>query len=100
MMHPAGRWFSRWKSFLLRRVTDPPRSGAAAAQQPSAAASVQGSAKGWLRVLGAEQLLLHLRASACLDAMWRQSRLCEPVWKRDLLTAINRYAEFVQLMPA
>ena len=61
---------------------------------------VAGTAKGWLRVLQANQLLAHLRADAALDATWRQSRLASVVWKRDLLTAIERYAQFVQLMPA
>lgn len=61
---------------------------------------VQGTSHGWLRVLSADELLRHLRAHDALDATWRQSRLAAAVWQRDLLDAVHRYAEFVQLMPA
>ena len=61
---------------------------------------MEGSQRGWLRVLPAQDLLASLRADQALEALWRQSRLAEPVWARDLLPAIHRHAEFVQLMPA
>ena len=64
------------------------------------ASVIEGSARGWLKVLEAKQLLERLQANAALDALWRQSRLSPSVWERDLLQAIERYAEFVQLMPA
>lgn len=61
---------------------------------------LEGTERGWLRVLDAEELLRSLRAADALEAMWRQSRLAAVTWQRDLLPAIHRLAEFVQLMPA
>lgn len=65
--------------------------------RPVAVAGTQGN---WLRVLGAADLLAYLNAESALNAIWHQSHLAEVVWQRDLLAAIRRYAEFVQLMPA
>lgn len=98
-------WLGRITSRLSRkvRVQGPGTPDAALIVRPVATGDqlqVGGTAKGWLRVLQANQLLAHLRADAALDATWRQSRLASVVWKRDLLTAIERYAQFVQLMPA
>lgn len=61
---------------------------------------VAGSQPGWLRVLNAEQLLTLVQASKALKEIYRQSRQSQILWERDLMPAINRYAEFVQLMPA
>lgn len=61
---------------------------------------VAGSEPGWLRVLNAQQLLTTVQASKAIQEIWRQSRQSQEVWARDLLPAIYRYAEFVQLMPA
>lgn len=60
----------------------------------------QGQGGGWLKVLRAQDLLRLVQAGRALNAMWRQSRLSPAVWQRDLLPAVQRYAEFVQLMPA
>lgn len=62
--------------------------------------SVRGHADGWLRILVASDLLRLVHGGKVLDTMWRQSRLSQIVWERDLLPAVNRYAEYVQLMPA
>lgn len=61
---------------------------------------VAGSQPEWLRVLNAEQLLTLVQASKALKEIYRQSRQSQILWERDLLPAIYRYAEFVQLMPA
>jgi integrating conjugative element relaxase (TIGR03760 family) len=61
---------------------------------------VAGTEPGWLRVLTASQLLQCVKADKALAEIWRQSRQSEATWQRDLLPAIHRYAEFVQLMPA
>ncbi len=98
-------WLKRWRSVLPKAL------GRRGGQAPSAVEAlpspaapgpppVEGSQRGWLRVLPAQELLASLRADQALEALWRQSRLAEPVWARDLLPAIHRHAEFVQLMPA
>lgn len=61
---------------------------------------LQGSEPGWLKVATAEQLLDAVQAAPSMQHMLRQSRLAQSVWEQDLLPAIGRYAEFVQLMPA
>ncbi|GKS92660.1 MobH family relaxase [Acidovorax sp. SUPP2539] len=62
--------------------------------------AVEGSEQGWLRLLPADELLVCVNADKAMQDMWRQSRLAHSVWQRDLLPAIHRYAEMVQLMPA
>ncbi|GKT20010.1 TraI domain-containing protein [Acidovorax sp. SUPP2522] len=62
--------------------------------------AVEGSEQGWLRLLPADELLVCVNADKAMQDMWRQSRLAQSVWQRDLLPAIHRYAEMVQLMPA
>lgn len=62
--------------------------------------AVEGSEQGWLRLLPADELLACVNADKAMQDMWRQSRLAQSVWQRDLLPAIHRYAEMVQLMPA
>lgn len=61
---------------------------------------IAGSTPGWLRVLSAQQLLATVRAERAITQIWNQSRQSQAIWERDLLPAISRYAEFVQLMPA
>ncbi|MEG2265239.1 MAG: MobH family relaxase, partial [Acinetobacter sp.] len=61
---------------------------------------VAGTEPGWLRVCNAPDLLQCVKADKALAEIWRQSRQSDEVWQRDLLPAIHRYAEFVQLMPA
>lgn len=61
---------------------------------------VQGASSGWLRVLPSEELLQVVQADKALREIWRRTRLAQPVWQRDCLSAIHRYAEFVQLLPA
>lgn len=90
-----------------RRVTVAPTQAVTSAQElqsvvanGAARVDLEGTQRGWLRVQSSEQLLASLRASDALEALWRQSHLAQPVWQRDLLPAIHRHAEFVQLMPA
>ena len=61
---------------------------------------IAGSEPGWLRVLNAQQLLATVRAERAVNQIWNQSHQSQAIWERDLLPAIARYAEFVQLMPA
>ncbi len=51
-------------------------------------------------MLEAEQLLTTVQASRAIQEIWRKSNQSRETWERDLLPAIHRYAEFVQLMPA
>ena len=99
------RWIKRWDP----RSPRPASGGAPATAIPPRAAPdevnppmpvVRGHAEGWLRVLPATDLLRVVHGGKALDTMWRQSRLAQIVWERDLLPAVHRYAEFVQLMPA
>jgi integrating conjugative element relaxase (TIGR03760 family) len=60
----------------------------------------RGRVDGWLRVLRASDLLELVNSDRATEAMWRQSRLSSLVWRRDLLPALHRYADYVQLMPA
>ncbi|MFZ2825212.1 MobH family relaxase [Hydrogenophaga sp.] len=53
-----------------------------------------------MRILSAGDLLELVQSSRATEAMWRQSRLSSLVWRRDLQPALQRYAEYVQLMPA
>lgn len=80
----------------------PPSMATALAQQAPDLTwrDAQGSAEGWLRVLSAECLIGLVQGDKALKTMWVQSRLAAGVWQRDLLPAVHRYAELVQLMPA
>lgn len=88
---------------MLRKWLSPGQ-GTTTVQPPAATAPksilVAGTEPGWLRVLNAPDLLQCVKANKALAEIWRQSRQSEEVWHRDLLPAIHRYAEFVQLMPA
>ena len=63
-------------------------------------ADLEGSGAGWLRTASAATLLQAVHAADTLEHLKRQSRLAAPVWERDMLPAINAYAQLVQLMPA
>ncbi|QIL80317.1 DNA-binding domain-containing protein [Diaphorobacter sp. HDW4A] len=83
-----------------------PHPGASSVEVPSSVTPVEssiqiaGREQGWLRVLRAEDLIQMVQAQKAVRQMWHQSRLAQPVFERDLLPAIHRYAEYVQLMPA
>ena len=55
---------------------------------------------GWLRTLDAPALLQAVSAERVLPMMMKQSQLSVQTWRQDLLPAIERYAELVQLVPA
>ena len=55
---------------------------------------------GWLRTLDAPALLHAVSAERVLPMMMKQSQLSVQTWRQDLLPAIERYAELVQLVPA
>lgn len=99
------RWIKRWDprsprpaSGVAPATAIPPRAAPDEVNPPMPV--VRGHAEGWLRVLPATELLRVVHGGKALDTMWRQSRLAQIVWERDLLPAVHRYAEFVQLMPA
>lgn len=113
MSRATPTWLSRFKS-LLPGVSRPLRrsskaaAGLVSAGQPNAARgstsfkqiSIAGKEPGWLRVLEADDLIHLVQAQKAVRQMWHQSRLADAVFQRDLLPAIHRYAEYVQLMPA
>lgn len=102
------RWVKRWDPRSPRPiplVTTTPPTIAAKVQSLTAdltkkSVECRASKDGWLRILRAEDLLELVQGAKAMDAMWRQSRLSATVWQRDLLPAVHRYAEYVQLMPA
>jgi integrating conjugative element relaxase (TIGR03760 family) len=61
---------------------------------------VAGSQPQWLRVLDAHTLLQVVPCEKAIEEIWRKSGFSRPVFERDCLSALLRYAEFVQLMPA
>lgn len=99
------RWIAGYRALLHRgssqRAAGPQQARPATdTTAPGRPATVEGTAQGWIRVLDADALLAQLHAQSALDATWRQSRLAAPVWERDLLGSIHRFADYVQLMPA
>ena len=95
------RWLVSLKRPLRLLAGRPGKSGQAAEiREPATAISAEGTERGWLKVLTAGELLRHIHAEVVLHRAWKQSRLAQIVWERDLLAGIERYAEFVQLMPA
>jgi integrating conjugative element relaxase (TIGR03760 family) len=62
--------------------------------------AVQGSKPNWLKVFSGPDLLKLVGAKESLEALVRESRLSKHVFERDLLPALNAYAEFTQLLPA
>lgn len=94
-----------WRSRLLQILTPRKQASAPVAQPEKVAENKPPSFEGsqgrpWLRVLCAQELLQAARAGEALDGIWRQSKLAIETWDRDLLPAIEAFAEFVQLMPA
>lgn len=90
---------------LAKRLLQPQQMALPTLRPPDVEAApasiqLQGSKPGWLRVLAADELLQIVQADKALREIWRRTRLAEPVWQRDCLSAIRRYAEFVQLIPA
>lgn len=76
-----------------------PVAGAAQAGH-TAPIQIAGSQPNWLRLLTAHELLQVVQAGKALREIWRKSRFSQPVFERDCLAALHRYAEFVQLLPA
>jgi integrating conjugative element relaxase (TIGR03760 family) len=79
----------------------------AAMSSPPAAAAIanphefiRGSRPDHFRVLGQQDLLRVTGAERLIDHLARRSRLSRAMFDRDLLPAVRRYAELVQLMPA
>ncbi|MBW8831975.1 MAG: TraI domain-containing protein [Burkholderiales bacterium] len=68
--------------------------------EPAPKINISGQAPGHLAVLTHQQLLQVTGADQLLPHLARHSRLAKTVFERDLLPAVQRYAEFVQLMPA
>lgn len=96
-------WFMRFRSQLKPPpVHAPVPAQDAQASNPSTVHPIQiaGREQGWLRVLQADELITLVQAQKAVRQMWHQSRLAQVVFERDLLPAVHRYAEFVQLMPA
>ncbi|MCX8518331.1 MAG: TraI domain-containing protein [Rhodoferax sp.] len=71
-----------------------------AVQAPAKLKNALGTQEGWLRVLPAKSLIELAHGHKAIEEMWRQSRLSQSVWERDLLPALRHHAELVQLMPA
>ncbi|MDR0480098.1 MAG: TraI domain-containing protein, partial [Burkholderiaceae bacterium] len=84
-----------WAAWLLRRRPAPDP-----ALKPPVPIAVAGTQQDWLRVLPADALLQVVPAHKAITEMGRISRFSNPVFERDCLEPLRRYAEFVQLMPA
>ncbi|HVR48946.1 MAG TPA: MobH family relaxase [Pseudorhodoferax sp.] len=95
---------SSWARLAARLLPSapiaPPAPQIAGVQDAPAPVQLQGSKPGWLRVLTADELLQVVQADRAMREIFRRTRLAQPVWQRDCLSAIHRYAEFVQLIPA
>ena len=98
-----------WRAMLpqitvSRREARPAAPGPVVLEAPKAGTAskvqVAGSVAGHLAVLTHRQLLQVTGADQLIEHLARHSRLAKPVFERDLLPAVERYAEFVQLMPA
>lgn len=59
-----------------------------------------GKESGWLLALSANDLISLVQGEKAVRQMFNQSRLSAPVFERDFLSAMHKYAEYVQLMPA
>ena len=103
-LQPWMRWLGRRRNPVRAAAAVPAAPGDAAEQiralERADAIRYEGSDRNWLRVLPAPKLLALLRASPVLHALAKRTNLSAHVWQRDLLPAIWRYAEFVQLVPA
>lgn len=97
-------WISKFSTFIPRRASSTTKP-APVPPPPSpppvpAAQRVAGREEGWLRVLESDDLIRLLKAQKAVHQMFLQSRVADPVFRRDFIPAIRRYAEYVQLMPA
>ena len=95
-----------WSRMLPQFTLGGRASAPAAAVPPTSKAgtapkvNIAGPVAGHLAVLTHEQLLQVTGADQLIEHLARNSRLARTVFERDLLPAVQRYAEFVQLMPA
>ena len=80
--------------------TAPPAAVLKPASDSSRSAEPASGRPGWLRTLDAPALLQAVSADRVLPIMMKQSQLSVQTWRQDLLPAIERYAELVQLVPA
>ena len=97
-------WISKFSTFIPRRASSTTKP-APVPPPPSpppvpVAQRVAGREEGWLRVLESDDLIRLLKAQKAVHQMFLQSRVSDPVFRRDFIPAIRRYAEYVQLMPA
>ncbi len=97
-------WISKFSTFIPRRASSTTKP-APVPSPPSpppvpVAQRVAGREEGWLRVLESDDLIRLLKAQKAVHQMFLQSRVADPVFRRDFIPAIRRYAEYVQLMPA
>lgn len=97
-------WISKFSTFIPRRASSTSKP-APVPPPPSpppvpVAQRVAGREEGWLRVLESDDLIRLLKAQKAVHQMFLQSRVADPVFRRDFIPAIRRYAEYVQLMPA
>lgn len=97
-------WISKFSTFIPRRASSTTKP-APVPPPPSpppvpVAQRVAGREEGWLRVLESDDLIRLLKAQKAVHQMFLQSRVADPVFRRDFIPAIRRYAEYVQLMPA
>lgn len=83
-----------------RNVADDGPAAPRSPAPPAPRVRIEGSKPGHLAVLTSNQLLQVTGAGQLLEHLERRSCLAKPVFDRDLLPAVHRFAEFVQLMPA
>jgi len=94
----AAGWIA-WR--YLRQATEPAATPAAVTVLPAPVIPrLSGSADSWLRVQPGAVLLQYCHAQRTIDEIYRQTRLAQDVFERDLRNALVAYAEFVQLAPA
>ncbi len=94
----AAGWIA-WR--YLRQATEPAAPHAAVTVLPAPVIPrLSGSADSWLSVQPGEVLLQYCHAQRTIDEIYRQTRLAQDVFERDLRSALVAYAEFVQLAPA
>ena len=95
-LHPGG-------SMPVREQRTEPRGGGssvAPAGPQTARVRIEGSRPGHLAVLTCDELLQVTGARPLLEHLERRTCLALLAFERDLLPAVQHFAEFVQLMPA
>lgn len=94
-------WISKFSTYIPRRASSTAKPAPVPPPPPVPVAQrVAGREEGWLRVLESDDLIRLLKAQKSVHQMFLQSRVADPVFRRDFIPAIRRYAEYVQLMPA